>query len=137
MRAKGLRHQDLPYGDGSTLGLARTWPQAAAALPAFGADFDWEGDRPLGLPMQDLVIYEMHVRGFTQHPSSGVQAPGAVHFIPHGAFKPLAPQTLWATPVVIKLQLGRKWDGLGPCKCSRVLSASPPTCQPAPLCSAM
>lgn len=25
---------------------------------------------------QDLVIYEMHVRGFTQHPSSGVGAPG-------------------------------------------------------------
>ena len=27
-------------------------------------DFDWEDDRPLGLPLEDLVIYEMHVRGF-------------------------------------------------------------------------
>lgn len=27
--------------------------------------------------MEDLVIYEMHVRGFTRHPSSGVSAPGA------------------------------------------------------------
>jgi isoamylase len=39
-------------------------------------DFDWAGDRPLNLPMQDLVIYEAHVRGFTRHPSSGVHWPG-------------------------------------------------------------
>lgn len=39
-------------------------------------DFDWEGDRPLEIPMEDLVIYEMHVRGFTRHPSSGVRHPG-------------------------------------------------------------
>ena len=39
-------------------------------------DFDWQGDRPLEIPMEDLVIYEMHVRGFTQHPSSGVKFPG-------------------------------------------------------------
>ena len=39
-------------------------------------DFDWERDRPLHLPSEDLVIYEMHVRGFTRHPSSGVAAPG-------------------------------------------------------------
>jgi isoamylase len=39
-------------------------------------DFDWEGDRPLRTPLQDLVIYETHVRGFTRHPSSGVDAPG-------------------------------------------------------------
>ncbi|MEU4745986.1 alpha-amylase family glycosyl hydrolase, partial [Actinosynnema sp. NPDC023658] len=38
--------------------------------------FDWEGDRPLGLPACDLVVYELHVRGFTRHPSSGVAAPG-------------------------------------------------------------
>ncbi|UCH24833.1 MAG: glycogen debranching protein GlgX [Trueperaceae bacterium] len=35
-------------------------------------DFDWEGDRQLEIPMEDLIIYEMHVRGFTRHPSSGV-----------------------------------------------------------------
>jgi isoamylase len=39
-------------------------------------DFDWEADRPLELPIEDLVIYEMHVRGFTRHPSSGVKHPG-------------------------------------------------------------
>ena len=38
--------------------------------------FDWEDDRPLQIPLQDSIIYEMHVRGFTQHPSSNVEHPG-------------------------------------------------------------
>jgi glycogen operon protein len=38
--------------------------------------YDWEGDRPLGTPLKDSVIYELHVRGFTVHPTSGVQCPG-------------------------------------------------------------
>jgi glycogen operon protein len=39
-------------------------------------DFDWDGDRPLRIPTEDLVIYELHVRGYTRHPSSGVAAAG-------------------------------------------------------------
>ncbi|MGK3971529.1 glycogen debranching protein GlgX [Sorangium sp. So ce118] len=39
-------------------------------------DFDWEDDRPPEIPFQDLVVYEMHVRGFTRHPSSGARHPG-------------------------------------------------------------
>jgi glycogen operon protein len=39
-------------------------------------DYDWEEDRPLEIPIEDLVIYEMHVRGFTAHPSSEVKYPG-------------------------------------------------------------
>ena len=39
-------------------------------------DFDWEDDRPLALPLEGLVLYEMHVRGFTRHPTSGVRFPG-------------------------------------------------------------
>lgn len=39
-------------------------------------DFDWEDDKPLELPMEDLIVYEVHVRGFTRHPSSGVKHPG-------------------------------------------------------------
>jgi anti-anti-sigma factor len=42
-------------------------------------DFDWEGDRPLETPIEDLVIYEMHVRGFTRHPSAGVEFPGTFY----------------------------------------------------------
>ena len=39
-------------------------------------DFDWQSDRPLEIPPADMIIYEMHVRGFTQHPSSGIKHPG-------------------------------------------------------------
>lgn len=39
-------------------------------------DFDWGDDAPLRIPAQDLVVYELHVRGFTRHSSSGVTAPG-------------------------------------------------------------
>jgi len=39
-------------------------------------DYDWEGDRPIGRPMNETVIYELHVRGFTQSPTAGVQHPG-------------------------------------------------------------
>ena len=39
-------------------------------------DYDWEGDKPLELPMEDLIIYEMHVRGFTRDPSSKIKYPG-------------------------------------------------------------
>ena len=36
------------------------------------AAYDWEGDAPLRRPSARTIIYEMHVRGFTRHPSSGV-----------------------------------------------------------------
>lgn len=39
-------------------------------------DFDWEDMRPPLLPMEDLIIYELHVRGFTMHGSSAVAKPG-------------------------------------------------------------
>ncbi len=39
-------------------------------------DFDWGTSRQPLIPMEDLVIYEMHVRGFTRHGSSGVEYPG-------------------------------------------------------------
>lgn len=32
--------------------------------------YDWEGDAPLRRPAAQTIIYEMHVRGFTRHPSS-------------------------------------------------------------------
>ena len=34
--------------------------------------YDWEGDKPLQRPSSRTIVYEMHVRGFTRHPSSGV-----------------------------------------------------------------
>ncbi|HTY76193.1 MAG TPA: glycogen debranching protein GlgX [Candidatus Bathyarchaeia archaeon] len=34
--------------------------------------YDWEDDAPLGHPSARTIVYEMHVRGFTRHPSSGI-----------------------------------------------------------------
>jgi glycogen operon protein len=34
--------------------------------------YDWEGDTPLQRPASRTIVYEMHVRGFTRHPSAGV-----------------------------------------------------------------
>jgi len=50
---------------------------AATAMKSVVADpsrYDWEGDVPLRRPYVETVIYELHVRGFTRHPSSGVAA---------------------------------------------------------------
>jgi len=38
--------------------------------------FDWREDVPLRIPVEDSIIYELHVRGFTCHPTSGVAHPG-------------------------------------------------------------
>lgn len=54
------------YGDRNSAGHA---PLAALKLDRTG--FDWTGDRQVHHGA-DLIIYEMHVRGFTQHRSSGV-----------------------------------------------------------------
>ncbi len=48
---------------------------AATALKSVVVDsgaYDWEGDTLLGQPFAKTVIYEMHVGGFTRHPSSGL-----------------------------------------------------------------
>jgi len=34
--------------------------------------YDWDGDAPLRRPAAQTIIYEMHVRGFTRHPNSGI-----------------------------------------------------------------
>ena len=49
--------------------------------------FNWEFDQPLNIPLADSIIYEMHVRGFTRHDSSGATHPGTfagvIEKIPH------------------------------------------------------
>ncbi len=59
----------------------RIWGQSNNANGAYRArvvkdNFEWDDMQQLRIPMSDTVIYEMHVRGFTKHLSSGVSAPG-------------------------------------------------------------
>ena len=71
-----------PYGravavPGSYDRRAATVPGGNAAVAmksvvANPASYDWEGDLPLRRPFAESVIYELHVRGFTRHESSGV-----------------------------------------------------------------
>ena len=71
-----------PYA--KDVGARGTWgqghdrddPYPYRARP-FVDQFDWQGDRQLNIPIEDLVIYEMHLRGFTAHPSSEVESPGS------------------------------------------------------------
>jgi glycogen operon protein len=51
---------------------AATAPKCVITHP----DFDWQGDQPLRRPWGSTVIYELHVRGYTIHPGSGVSFPG-------------------------------------------------------------
>ena len=74
-----------PYGKCIARPAARTGDAArrpgdniATALRSVVVDpagYDWEGDAPIRRPFAKTVLYEMHVGGFTRHPSSGV-APG-------------------------------------------------------------
>ena len=55
---------------------------AATAMKSVVVDptaYDWEGDMPLRRPSTQTIVYEMHVKGFTRNPNSGVgdQARGA------------------------------------------------------------
>ena len=56
----------------------RIWGQSPNKDGAYRArvvrdNFEWNDTNALGIPMCDSVIYEMHVRGFTMDPSSGVK----------------------------------------------------------------
>src|SRR5262249_54431920 len=71
-----------PYGSGTV--VPKTYSRddarhagdnAATAMKSVVVDvhtYDWERDRPLNRPSSRTIIYELHVRGFTRHPSSGV-----------------------------------------------------------------
>ena len=71
-----------PYGRGvvvppqySRAAATRPGDNAANAMKSVVVDsaaYDWEGDEPLRRSAAQTIIYEMHVGGFTRHPSSGV-----------------------------------------------------------------
>src|SRR5438105_874245 len=42
----------------------------------FRRPFNWREDVPPLVPREDSIIYELHVRGFTCHPTAGVAKPG-------------------------------------------------------------
>jgi glycogen operon protein len=85
--ARGMRFDPTkllldPYGRGvavparySRAAARKPGDNAATAMKSVVVDprtYDWEGDAPLRRPASQTIVYEMHVRGFTRHPTSGV-----------------------------------------------------------------
>jgi isoamylase len=72
-----------PYGRGVVVpkkysrdAARQAGDNAATAMKSVVVDvhtYDWEGDTPLQRPSSRTIVYEMHVRGFTRDPSSGVE----------------------------------------------------------------
>ena len=60
-----------PVFDEATLKSRRTWRSLVS-----DEEFDWGLDQPLNRHLADTIIYEIHVRGFTVHPSARVTRPG-------------------------------------------------------------
>ena len=84
---KGLRFDRTkilldPYARAVT-GQSR-WGHTNSASHGYRArvvrsNFDWGPERHTQIPMEDLIIYELHVRGYTMDSSSGVTCPGTFH----------------------------------------------------------
>jgi glycogen operon protein len=51
-------------------------PHDSPRAVVIAEEYDWEGDAPLRTPPEEMIIYELHVGGFTRDPSSGVRHPG-------------------------------------------------------------
>jgi glycogen operon protein len=78
----------LPLLDPYARAVAPTLPPLARVVDP---SFDWDGDRPPAIPWRDTLIYEMHVKGFTQlHPQVpqgmrgkylGLTAPAVIEYL--------------------------------------------------------
>ncbi|MDD5795410.1 MAG: alpha-amylase family glycosyl hydrolase [Oscillospiraceae bacterium] len=51
-------------------------PDSVYKARVVDAVYDWGNYKQLNIPFNELIIYEMHVRGFTKDSSSGVNNPG-------------------------------------------------------------
>jgi isoamylase len=61
----------------SRVAASRAGDNCATAMKSVVMDpgtYDWEDDAPPRIPFVRTIIYEMHVRGFTAHPNSGIPA---------------------------------------------------------------
>lgn len=71
-----------PYARG--LNTSHIWGKAGSSSEKFApkgriifdSSFDWQETQPPRILVEDLIIYEMHVRSFTQDASSKTQSPG-------------------------------------------------------------
>jgi isoamylase len=61
-------------------------PYVPRSVVIDSGDYDWEGDAPLAIPYADTVLYETHVKGFTQrHPDVPAELRGSYAGLAHDA----------------------------------------------------
>lgn len=65
-----------PDADDRTLDSRHSGPIVPKAIVVDDDAFDWQGDTSPDLALEELIIYEVHAKGFTAHESSGVSDPG-------------------------------------------------------------
>ena len=58
------------------VGTRRNSGSASMRAIVINNNYDWEDDQPINHPLENSIIYELHVGGYTRHPSSGVARPG-------------------------------------------------------------
>ncbi|MGD0960713.1 MAG: isoamylase [Methylomonas sp.] len=88
-REAGLRfdHEKLLLDPWARAVSDKLWKRAEACIPGDNSacsmramvvddSYDWEGDTPLAIRSEKSIIYELHVGGFTRHPSAKVANPG-------------------------------------------------------------
>jgi pullulanase len=66
-----------PYAKAVT--TFQTYFSPRRAIVVKEGNYDWEGDEWIQNDWRDLIIYEMHIRDMTEHPSSGVNERGTYH----------------------------------------------------------
>jgi len=76
--AKVITGEINSYPDEKTEDSVKYFSQGNKTAKAmiYDDDFDWEGDKPLKLPLSKTIIYETHLRGFTVDKSSKVKNKG-------------------------------------------------------------
>jgi isoamylase len=76
-----------PNGSGDLVPDSRDNTRIVPKAIVVDDTFDWQRVQAPRLALEHLVIYEVHIRGFTAHPSSRVQSPGTylgfIEKIPH------------------------------------------------------
>ena len=88
-------------------GTCEVDPQRTSRRSLFhrGQRYDWEDDAPPLTPLEDSIVYELHVRGFTCHPTSGVKHPGTYL----GLIEKI-PYLKWLGVTAVELMPVFEWD---------------------------
>ena len=79
-----VKHSDIPGVENvicldpyaKAVATFNTYFNPRRAIVVKEGDYDWEGDEWIQMDWRDLVIYEMHIRDMTEHPSSGADQRG-------------------------------------------------------------